>query len=69
MAEDAVETGTGALAAGGGWRYELKDEMNSNACDESPNKFFRCSAAASLGRVSVYVMICPRESSSSGNSF
>jgi len=43
--------------------------MNSNACDESPNKFLRCSAAASLGSVSAYVMICFNESSSSGSNF
>jgi hypothetical protein len=42
--------------------------MNSKACGESPSMFLRCSAATSLGRVSVYVMICFKLSSSRGSS-
>lgn len=60
--------GFGAASLGGFWRLMLKLEMNSNACGESPSKFFRCSAATSFGRVSVYVMICFKLSSSSGSS-
>jgi len=53
---------------GARWRRMLNVEMNSKACGESPSMFLRCSAATSLGRVSVYVMICFKLSSSSGSS-
>ncbi len=45
----------------------LKLEMNSSACAESPNRFFKCSAAASLGSDSEYAMTSLSESSSKGN--
>ena len=51
----------------GGLRRELKEVMNSKACGESPNRFLRCSAAASLDRLDTYSMICLRESWSSGS--
>lgn len=38
---------SGATITGTGLRA-LNDDMNSNAWGESPNKFFRCSAEASL---------------------
>ena len=45
--------GTGGCAAGGACLLVLKDDMNSKACGASPNRFLRCSAAASLGKVSL----------------
>lgn len=51
----------------GGLRRELNEAMNSNACGESPRRFLRFSAAASLGRLELYSMICLRELSSRGN--
>lgn len=35
----------------GASRLELKLEMNSSDCGESPSRFFRCSAAASFAKV------------------
>jgi hypothetical protein len=51
---------------GGGSRRELKAEINSKAAGESPRRFLRCSAPSSVDRLAAYVMICVRESSSSG---
>lgn len=63
-----VDEGLGAAWFGARWRRMLNVEMNSKACGESPSIFLRCSAATSLGRVSVYVMICFKLSSSRGSS-
>lgn len=41
------------LAVGGTSRRALYELMNSNAFGESPSKFLRCSAAASLDKVEV----------------
>lgn len=41
------------LTATGGSRRELYELMKSSALGESPRRFLRCSAAASLGRVEV----------------
>lgn len=60
--------GFGAASFGGRCLRMLKLEMNSKDCGESPSIFLRCSAATSLGRVSVYVMICFKLSSSKGSS-
>lgn len=50
---DAKVLTLGGCAAGGGCRRLLKEDMNSKACGESPNRFLRCSAAPSFGSVSV----------------
>ena len=57
------------LAAAGASRRELYEQMNSRALGESPRRFFRCSAAASLGSVEVYSRIWFKDSSSRGRSW
>ena len=50
-------------------RRELNEAMNSRAPGESPRRPLRFSAHASLERLAEYVMICVRDSSSSGRSW
>jgi len=50
-AAEAPDLGVSESAFLGASRLELKLEMNSNDCGESPSRFLRCSAAASFAKV------------------
>lgn len=50
-AAKAADPGKSEVVFLGVSRLELKLEINSNACGESPSRFLRCSAAASFGKV------------------
>lgn len=39
------------MAVEGSWRLELKEEMNSIDCGDSPKRLLKCSAASALERV------------------
>lgn len=49
--ETGCELVAGAGAGLGSWRRELKVDMNSMACGESPRRFLKWSAASALESV------------------
>jgi hypothetical protein len=59
--------GADAFALGSA-RRELKDEMNSMTCGESPSRLVKCSAASFLESVDAYSSTCWSSESGSGSS-
>jgi hypothetical protein len=71
LAEALPDVVPGVLAdafAFGSARRELKDEINSMTCGESPSKLVKCSAASSFERVDPYSSTCWSSESGSGSS-
>lgn len=58
----------GAGAGLGSWRRELKLDMNSMACGESPKRFLKWSAASTLESEFAYSSICFKSESGSPSS-
>lgn len=57
-----------AVFAFGSDLRELKEEMNSITCGESPSMLLKCSAASFLERVEAYSNTCCSSESGSGRS-